>query len=174
MTELTCPYCSSDNVYYSKKRACFVCEDCEENFTQEEVSEDTKSQKLFFSYGHDENVPLVLRLKRDLEARGHQIWFDKSNIKVGDDWREDITHGLLEASEVLSFLSMPVVRSLLVFVILVEKFIIFSIKSGRIAFACLLFTSDLFFYLHQFFFKDRLLIGGNAGLEETRKEGQIL
>lgn len=110
MTELTCPYCSSDNVYYSKKRACFVCEDCEENFTQEEVSEDTKSQKLFFSYGHDENVPLVLRLKRDLEARGHQIWFDKSNIKAGDDWREDITHGLLEASEVLSFLSKHSVR----------------------------------------------------------------
>ncbi|MBR1999792.1 MAG: hypothetical protein IJ992_04680 [Lentisphaeria bacterium] len=75
---------------------------------------------------------------------------------------------------IMCFIFLPVVKSLLVFVILVEKFIIFSIKSGRIAFACLLFTSDIFFCLHQFFFKDRLLIGGKAGLEEKRKEGQKL
>ena len=36
--------------------------------------------KLFFSYGHDKNEVIVLRLKRDLEACGHLVKIDKSFI----------------------------------------------------------------------------------------------
>ena len=32
MQEQLCPKCKSENVYYSKKRSCYVCEDCEEEF----------------------------------------------------------------------------------------------------------------------------------------------
>ena len=39
--------------------------------------------KLFFSYGHDKNEDIVLRLKSDLEKREHSIWIDKSQIHEG-------------------------------------------------------------------------------------------
>jgi len=46
--------------------------------------------KIFFSYPHDTNAPLVERIKADLEARGHEVWFDAEQIKSGDDWRNAI------------------------------------------------------------------------------------
>lgn len=61
--------------------------------------------RIFLSYGHDDNEPLVRCIKRDLEARGHDVWFDKENIKTGDDWRRAITDGILGSDWVLSFLS---------------------------------------------------------------------
>jgi len=39
---------------------------------------------------HDSNEELVRRIKADLEKRGHDVWFDKSQIKFGDDWRRSI------------------------------------------------------------------------------------
>ena len=38
-------------------------------------------QRIFLSYGHDSNEELVRRIKTDLEKRGHDVWFDKSEIK---------------------------------------------------------------------------------------------
>ena len=35
-----------------------------------------QNMKIFFSYPHDTNAPLVERIKSDLEARGHEVWFD--------------------------------------------------------------------------------------------------
>ncbi len=61
--------------------------------------------RIFLSYGHDSNEELVRRLKEDLEERGHDVWFDKSEIKFGDDWRRSITDGILQSNRVLSFLS---------------------------------------------------------------------
>jgi hypothetical protein len=61
--------------------------------------------RIFLSYGHDSNEELVRRLKEDLERRGHDVWFDKSEIKFGDDWRRTITDGILQSNRVLSFLS---------------------------------------------------------------------
>ena len=60
---------------------------------------------IFFSYGHDGNEELVRLIKADLEKRGHDVWFDKSEIKVGDDWRRSITDGIVGSQGVLSFLS---------------------------------------------------------------------
>ena len=51
--------------------------------------------KLFFSYGHDKNEEIVLRLMHDIEQRNHSVWIDKSKIKSGDDWRRSITSGIL-------------------------------------------------------------------------------
>jgi hypothetical protein len=61
--------------------------------------------RIFLSYGHDENEELVRRIKADLEKRGHDVWFDKNEIKFGDEWRRAITDGILQSNRVLSFLS---------------------------------------------------------------------
>ncbi len=61
--------------------------------------------RIFLSYGHDSNESLVRRIKDDLEHRGHDVWFDKSEIKFGDEWRRAITDGILKSQRVLSFLS---------------------------------------------------------------------
>ncbi|MCX6901212.1 MAG: TIR domain-containing protein [Verrucomicrobia bacterium] len=61
--------------------------------------------RIFLSYGHDANEELVRRIKADLEKRGHDVWFDKNEIKFGDEWRRAITDGILNSHRVLSFLS---------------------------------------------------------------------
>ncbi len=61
--------------------------------------------RIFLSYGHDSNEELVLQIYDDLKKRGHDVWFDKSEIKFGDDWRHSITDGILKSNRVLSFLS---------------------------------------------------------------------
>jgi hypothetical protein len=40
-----------------------------------------------------------------LEKRGHDVWFDKTEIKAGDDWRRSITDGILNSHRVVSLLS---------------------------------------------------------------------
>ena len=52
--------------------------------------------RIFFSYGHDHNEELVRMIKADLEKRGHDVWFDKSEIKFSDDWRREISLELLK------------------------------------------------------------------------------
>ena len=47
--------------------------------------------RIFLSYGHDANEELVRQIKRDLEERGHDVWFDQSEIKSGHDWRRSIS-----------------------------------------------------------------------------------
>ena len=33
-----CPFCGSEDIYYSKKRKIFVCEDCDETFSEHQLS----------------------------------------------------------------------------------------------------------------------------------------
>jgi TIR domain len=61
--------------------------------------------RIFLSYGHDQNSPLVERIGRDLEAAGHEVWIDQSEIKAGEDWRRSIIDGLSDTDWVLGFLS---------------------------------------------------------------------
>jgi hypothetical protein len=63
------------------------------------------SLRIFLSYGHDANEELVWHIKADLEKRGHDVWFDKTEIKAGDDWRRSITDGILNSHRVVAFLS---------------------------------------------------------------------
>ncbi|MCL2284181.1 MAG: ankyrin repeat domain-containing protein [Fibromonadales bacterium] len=107
MKSENCPKCLSANTYFSKKRNVFVCEDCESEFTQQT---DSKSLKLFFSYGHDSNKEIVIRIKDDLEKRGHSIWIDNEDINSGENWRQRITEGITSSSTVLAFLSQHSTR----------------------------------------------------------------
>ena len=61
--------------------------------------------RIFLTYGHDNNEELVQQIKTDLEKRGHIVWFDKSEIKFGDDWRRSITEGITNSNKFLPFLS---------------------------------------------------------------------
>ena len=99
---IKCKYCGSESVYFSKKRNIYVCEDCEETF---EIEETIVPQKVFLSYGHDENEEVVRLIEQRLKERGHDPWVDKSQIKSGQDWRNKITEGITNSSDFLAFIS---------------------------------------------------------------------
>ena len=97
----TCPYCNSENTYYSKKRCVWVCEDCDNTFSENDIlklepSASDSGIKLFFSYGHDRNSEMVERIRKDLEVRGHHVWIDTDKIRRGDFWKEDVLNGVLK------------------------------------------------------------------------------
>ena len=74
MTEpLTCPYCASVDTSYKKKAEQWECNDCEKRFDAPNVAKH-RPQRIFLSYGHDENTALVLELRQRLEAAGHNVW----------------------------------------------------------------------------------------------------
>jgi tetratricopeptide (TPR) repeat protein len=66
--------------------------------------------RIFISYGHDNNEGLVRRIYEDLKKRGHDVWFDKTDIKFGEDWRREITENIVNSNRVLSFLSKYATR----------------------------------------------------------------
>ena len=81
---------------------------CPEHATVEPLYVDgpaARPLRIFLSYGHDGNAELVGRIKADLEKRKHDVWFDKTEIKFGDDWRRSITEGIASSHKVVSFLS---------------------------------------------------------------------
>lgn len=100
--EMLCPQCGSAKTMAVPDSQAFLCYICKHEFTP------TKSVAplcIFLSYGHDANEDLVRRIYADLKKRGHDVWFDKTEIKIGDDWRYAITQGILNSHRVLSFLS---------------------------------------------------------------------
>ncbi len=98
---MNCPRCGSEFTFFSKKREINICEDCGEEFSDKK----NEKMRIFLSYGHDCNEPLVRKICHYLRDRGHEVWIDRSEIKTGDNWRRSITEGLLSSDTVLSFLS---------------------------------------------------------------------
>jgi len=86
--------------------------------------------RIFLSYGHDSNEPLVQRIMLDLKNRGHDVWFDKNEIKTGDDWRREITEGITSSDKFVSFLSKHSTRD--PGVCLDEIAIAIGVKGGNI------------------------------------------
>ena len=71
---------------------------------------DTKEKiSVFFSYGHD-SEEIVLNIKNDLEAQGFDVWMDRAEINVGNEWRAKITEGILQSDVVMAFLSKHALR----------------------------------------------------------------
>jgi hypothetical protein len=56
--------------------------------------------RIFLSYGHDLYASLASRIKRDLEGKGHEVWFDVERLKPGGDLERYIEDGLDFASAV--------------------------------------------------------------------------
>ena len=67
--------------------------------------------KLFLSYGHDKNSRIVTRIRDDLIRDGHQVWIDIDRLRVGSNWRRDITNGILESDVFFSFASEHSIRN---------------------------------------------------------------
>ena len=56
-----CPHCASENIFFSKKRNVYFCEDCENSFDTPAIS---KGMRIFISYGHDKNAQVrAIRIK---------------------------------------------------------------------------------------------------------------
>src|SRR5271166_228103 len=53
----------------------------------------SESLRVFISYGHDDYASLAVRIKHDLEALGHEVWFDVDRLKPGGDWERYIEEG---------------------------------------------------------------------------------
>jgi len=100
--EIKCPKCGSAKAMAVPNFIAFVCYDCKHEYTPEKT---IAPLRILLSYGHDANEELVRRIRADLEKRGHNVWFDKTEIKFGDEWRCVITDGILQSNRVLSFLS---------------------------------------------------------------------
>ena len=102
--ELHCPKCQSPNVILSKKRNFYICEDCGHELPADKA---VAPLRIFLNYGHDANEELVRRIKADLEKppHNHDVWFDKTDIRPGDNWRRSITDGIIKCHRFLSFLS---------------------------------------------------------------------
>lgn len=122
-----CPECDSEYVYLSPRLGQQVCEDCGHRF---ERATSRRQLRIFLSYGHDVNEPLVQRLRADLEHRGHDVWIDTARLKSGEDWRSSIASAILDSSVVLGFLSAHSVRD--PGVCLDELRIALSVRSARI------------------------------------------
>ena len=99
-----CPICGSLQTAFKARAKTWECNDCENRFDTPGQTM-ARPQRIFLSYGHDDNTPLVRALHDKLEGAGHYVWIDQAQIKVGDDWRLAIKKGLLESDRVLSFLS---------------------------------------------------------------------
>ena len=94
--EITCPKCDSEDVVFSKKRQYYVCPDCRHEFA---IEIKISKRRIFLSYGHDEYATLAEQLKKDLQERGHEVWFDLDRLKPGGDWEIYIEEGIEWVSE---------------------------------------------------------------------------
>ena len=107
---LRCPACGSGDVAVRKSPATgtttCLCLACGDRFSPPSAPEGRAAVplRLFLSYGHPEES-IALRIKGALEARGHEVWTDRSEIKAGDDWREQITFGIRASDGVIACLS---------------------------------------------------------------------
>lgn len=66
--------------------------------------------RIFLSYGHDSNAPLIEKIYEYLTngfdgSPKHEVWIDKSEIKEGEDWRCRISEGIRQSDVVLAGLS---------------------------------------------------------------------
>ena len=101
MNNLTqCPEYHSSDIKFFELRNRYSCNICGCSFSDE--IHEAKKLRIFLSYGHDDNEELVRLIKTDLEKRGHDVWFDKNEIKFGDEWRRSITVGINGTNKILS------------------------------------------------------------------------
>lgn len=93
VTTIVCPKCTSDRVRLTEKQCRYNCEGCGHLF---EAEKPFTPKRVFISYGHDKHADLAMRLRDDLRARGHLVWFDEERLREGRDWEASIEQGVEE------------------------------------------------------------------------------
>jgi len=124
-----CPECNSNDLKFFENTQRFSCSNCGNAFKV--IKDNEEKLRIFLSYGHDSNEELVRLIKADLEKSGHDVWFDKNKIKFGDDWRHEITDGIVNSNKFISFLSKHSTRD--PGVCLDEIAIAIGVKGGNIS-----------------------------------------
>lgn len=61
--------------------------------------------KIFISYGHDEYVKIVKKIKHDLERLGFLIKIDFEDLKATDDWEIKLEEAIKDSEEILFFIT---------------------------------------------------------------------
>jgi len=111
-----CPLCGSDDILFSPKHELYNCESCGHQWSPgiepsgDDLTPQQRPLRIFLSYGHDEYVDVALRIKRDLEARGHTVWFDLDKLKARVDWEGEIERGIVESDRVVLIMTPHSVR----------------------------------------------------------------
>ncbi len=100
---ITCPACQSTKISLNRMLKKVMCNTCNHVW-------DFAGRNVFISYGHDQHLELVLKIKAGLEKRGHFVWLDADRIKFGHQWRNSIYEGIQNSTNVLSFLSAHAMR----------------------------------------------------------------
>lgn len=90
--------------------------------------------KLFISYGHPQ-AAICRKICEVLKDRGHEVWFDETNIPHGADWRAEIVNGILTSEGVLSMIDRHSVRD--PGVCLDEMSIAIGVRGGNIRYVLL-------------------------------------
>jgi WD40 repeat protein len=107
-----CPKCGkSAETRYRPSRNDWICDTCDHRW--QAPAPDAGGivpLKIFLSYGHDEHLATALRIKADLEARGHQVWFDAERLREGRDWERYIEEGLGHCDKVVLLMTPHSVR----------------------------------------------------------------
>ena len=93
---IRCLKCGSTDLMYSKKKQLYICEDCSYEFA---VEHKRFSRRIYLSYGVDEHSALAMQVKRDLEARGHEIWYDPDCAREGAERDKFVEAGMDWVSE---------------------------------------------------------------------------
>ena len=104
---LKCPNCESNYVVFIQELEKYICKSCKHMF---HPHKSRKTKRIFISYGHDKHAELAIKLKTDLEALGHFVWIDESEIKAGKDWEISIEKGIAGSHIVLALLTPHAVR----------------------------------------------------------------
>src|SRR5215217_1137349 len=71
---------------------------------------DLNMKRVFVSYSH-RNKTFAERLARDLSDAGLDVWIDFREIQAGEQWRDEIFHGLEQAEIITACLSPDSVNS---------------------------------------------------------------
>jgi NB-ARC domain/TIR domain/WD domain, G-beta repeat len=64
-----------------------------------------KRRRVFISYARKDGDKLAVRLQKDLEAKGFEVWLDKQRIEGGANWTAEIEKAIDGAQVVLAILT---------------------------------------------------------------------
>jgi WD40 repeat protein len=111
----TCPRCTSAEIHHRQSRGDWICDTCDHTWNPADGERGNGSVKprarLFLSYGRRDAKDLADRLRRDLEARGYDVWQDTERIRSGKEWQEEIQDGLRSTQLMIALLSPHSVRT---------------------------------------------------------------
>jgi hypothetical protein len=79
--------------------------DIKARFWEEIMSESVDARSIFISYARKDSREIAGRLRDDLQAAGHRVWLDTTEIGGGHNWSRDIERAIEQCDIALALLS---------------------------------------------------------------------